>query len=296
MKILLTGCNAHLAQALLPKLCHHPDIGSVIGIDLHAPPFHHEKFTFLTMDVRDAAIAGLMPGCDALIHLAFVVLRGKMSIANMRSVNLFATQQLFDAAAAAGIPRLIHLSSAAVYGSGENLAESAPHHPLPNFLYALHKAELEAWLETHHPSVIRLRPHIILGPHAQALLKRLIRQPAYIRLPDPQPLLQVVHEQDVVRAIVTSLFTNISGPFNLAAADPISFKQIIQQHHAVSLPVPLPLAQAMLNVSLKLFGIGGEPAWLAGIGKSLTLNCDKAKIQLNWQPEFSTAAAIRSVF
>lgn len=296
MKILLTGCNAHLAQALLSKLCHHPDISCVIGIDLHAPRFHHEKFSFLAMDVRDAAVAGLMPGCDALIHLAFVVLRGKMSIANMRSVNIIATQQVFDAAAVAGIHRLIHLSSAAVYGSGENLPESAPQHPLPNFLYALHKTELEAWLETHHPSAIRLRPHIILGRHAQTLLKRLIRQPAYIRLPDPQPLLQVVHEDDVVRAIVASLFANVSGPFNLAAVEPITFKQIIQQHHSLSLPVPLKLAQATLNASLKLFGIGGEPAWLAGIGKSLTLNCDRARTQLNWQPEFSTAATIRSVF
>ena len=296
MKILLTGCNAHLAQALLPKLCNHADIVSVIGIDVHAPRFHHQKFSFLTMDVRDAGVAGIMPGCDALIHLAFVVLRGKMSIANMRSVNIIATQQIFDAATAAGISRLIHLSSAAVYGSGENLAEGAPPHPLPNFLYALHKTELEAWLETHHPSAIRLRPHIILGPHAQALLKRLIRQPAYIRLPDPQPLLQVVHEDDVVRAIVASLFANVSGPFNLAAVEPVSFKQIIQQHHALSLPVPLTLAQATLNASLKLFGIGGEPAWLAGIGKSLTLNCDRAKTQLNWQPEFSAAATIRSVF
>lgn len=294
MKIFITGSASHLAQALLPGLCESPLVSKVTGIDLRSSPFQHNKFLEMQMDVRDSRLPPLLKGQDALIHMAFVVLRGKVSTNDMFDINVTASQRLFDAAQDANINRMIHLSSASVYGSGCNLKETDTFNPLPGFLYAQHKATLEQWMTSHHPRAVRLRPHIILGPHAQPLLKTLIRQPFYIRLPDPQPLLQCVHESDVADAIQLALFSEAQGAYNLAAPDSFSFKAIIQKHHTLALPLPFGIARAALATSCKWFGVGGEPAWLDGVGKTLTVDCAKARA-LGWNPKFSSLGAIDSI-
>lgn len=283
MKILVTGSSGHLAQALLPKLCAHPNIAQVIGADINPPRFSHNKFKPHQIDVRDPALDTLLTDCDAFIHLAFVVLRGKMDERTMHAINVAATQRLFDAAARAGVRRLIHLSSAAVYGSGENLREDTPLKPLPGFLYAAHKAELENWFALHHPEAVRLRPHIILGQHCLALFRQLLALPFYVRLPDPQPRLQCLHEDDVAEAIVLALFSDARGAFNLAAPGAFSFKEVIRQHHRIALPLPLWFAKAFITLACRLTGWGGEPAWLDGIAHSLTLDCRRAQVELKWR-------------
>lgn len=287
MKVFLTGSSGHLAQALLPRLCAHPDIAQVIGVDINPPRFSHSKFEHRQIDVRDPALDALLADCDALTHLAFVVLRGKIDEHTMHAINVTATQRLFDAAARAGIKRLIHLSSAAVYGSGENLREDAPLKPLPGFLYAVHKAELEDWFAQHHPEAVRLRPHIILGPHCLRLFYQLLALPLYVRLPDPQPRLQCVHEDDVAEAIVLALFSDARGAFNLAAPETFSFKEVIRRRHRVVLPLPLSFAKAFLNLACHLTGWGGEPAWLDGMQHSLTLDCKRAQRELKWEAVIS---------
>jgi len=295
MRIFITGSSSHLAQALLPKLCAHPHIAAITGIDLQPACFTHPKFTHHIADIRSPEIVRLMQDCDALAHLAFVVLRGKMNAVTMRDINVQGTQNIFAAARKAGVARLVHLSSAAVYGNGETLNEAAPMRPLPGFLYGQHKAEVEAWLAQQYPQVLRLRPHIILGPHCQPLLVKLLRQPCYIALPEPQPRMQCVHEDDVADAIIASLFSPASGPLNLAAPGDYSFKEAIAQRHPHPLPIAFGAAKLALNIAWRLTGFGGEPAWLDGIRHTLTLDCGLAKQTLAWRPKFDAHATLASV-
>ena len=288
MRVLVTGSSSHLALALLPMLCHTPEISSITGIDIQPGYFTHPKFRAVQADLTQTDLTPLLDQQDALIHLAFVVLRGKTPIEVMRAVNLTASQRLFDTAAKLGMSPIIHLSSASVYGDGINLDENAPLRPIPGFLYAQHKTELEHWLIQQHPHIIRLRPHIILGKHAQPLLINLLRQPFYVKLPDPQPLLQCVHEDDVARAIIQLLIQPASGAYNLAANLPFSFRDAIQRRHHVAMPIPAAFAKYVLNITCKTTGIGGEVGWLDGVHNSLTLNCDKAELELKWQAQIST--------
>jgi nucleoside-diphosphate-sugar epimerase len=292
MKIFLTGCAGHLAQALLPRLCEHPDIESVSGVDLKVTDFCHPKFVFCQADYGSQKARFLMAGCDALVHLGFTVLRGRMKADAMWRNNVASSQVLFKAADQARIRRIVHVSSAAVYGSGENLSEIDPLAPSPGFLYARHKAELERWMQVHQPHAVRLRPHTILGPHALPLLKFLLRQPCYMRLPEPQPLLQCVHEQDVVSAIILSLFSEASGPFNLAAKEAFSFRDLVRSRHPVPIALPPLLARAVLNGVWHALGAGGEPGWLEEAERTFTLDCERARAELGWQAAFSVRQAV----
>ena len=295
MRIFLSGTASHLAQAVLPRLCALPEVNAVVGCDLQAAAFAHPKFTQHIADIRSPEVARLLQGCDALAHLAFVVLRGKMAAATMHDINVHGTQRLLDAARQAGIQRLVHLSSAAVYGRGENLDERAALQPLPEFLYGQHKAELERWLESAYPQAVRLRPHIILGPYCQPLLRKILRQPCYVTLPEPQPRLQCVHEDDVAEAIIASLLRPVSGAFNLAAPGSFSLKQIIAQGQARSVGMSFSAAKMALKLAWHFKGFGGEPAWLDGVRYPLTLDCSRAAQVLNWQPQYDAQAALASV-
>ena len=295
MRIFITGSSSHLAQALLPKLCAHAEITAIIGIDLQPARFAHPKFSHHSADIRSPEIVHLMQGCDALAHLAFVVLRGKMDAATMRDINVRGTQNIFESAHKAGLVRLVHLSSAAVYGDGEDLIEATSMRPLHGFLYGQHKAQVESWLAQNHPQALRLRPHIILGPHCQPLLLKLLRQPCYIVLPEPQPCMQCVHEDDVAEAIIASLFSPASGPINLAAPGNYSFKEAIARRHPYPLPMAFGTAKWALNIAWRLTGFGGEAAWLDGIRHSLTLDCSRAQHTLAWQPKFDANATLASV-
>jgi nucleoside-diphosphate-sugar epimerase len=294
MKVFVTGSSSHLARALLPKLCAAHEVERVTGIDLEPPHFKHPAFAALRADIRDSRLADLMAGHNALIHLAFVVQRGRMSLHNMFEINVTGSMRVFHAARAAGIARLIQLSSAAVYGSGIHLAENAPFRPLPGFLYGEHKALLETMLAIEFPDCVRLRPHVILGPHAQPLLKSLLRQPFYLRLPRPHPLLQCVHEDDVADAILLCLKRDVSGPFNLAVEENLTYRELIKRRHKLALPLPLSAARAGLKLAWKFYGWGGEPAWINGLAHSLTLNCRRALVELAWQRRYDLAATLNA--
>ena len=98
MRVFVTGSSAHLAQALLPKLCANPDVERVTGIDRLPPRFRHPKFTASRLDIRDSRLATLLAGHDALVHLAFVVLRGRMAEREMFDINVNGSHKVFHAA------------------------------------------------------------------------------------------------------------------------------------------------------------------------------------------------------
>jgi nucleoside-diphosphate-sugar epimerase len=292
MKVFVTGANSHLARALLPRLCAEPDVERVTGLDLAPPLFAHPRFEAVRADIRSPALERLLEGHDALVHLAFVVLRGHMPEREMFDVNVAGSHKVFHAARRAGLRRLVHLSSAAVYGGGVHLDERAPLQPLPGFLYAQHKAHLERLLEIEFPECVRLRPHVILGPHAQPLLKRLLRMPCYLRLPEPYPLLQCVHEDDVAAAVIAALKSEARGPFNLAAEDAFSLREVVRSRHRLALPLPLALARAGLRLAWRLNGWGGEPGWVEGLARTLLLNCRRAATELRWRSTRTAAAVL----
>lgn len=292
MRVFVTGSSSHLAQALLPGLCERADIEQVTGIDLLPPQFQHPKFDALRLDIRDPRLDQRMVGHNALIHMAFIVLRGKTTETEMFSVNVKGSHMVFHAARRAGVQRLIHLSSASVYGSGVHLSEDAPLAPLPQFLYARHKAHLEQLLAIEFPECARLRPHVILGPHAQPVLKQLLNQPCYVRLPEPYPLLQCVHEDDVAQAILLCLERDARGAFNLAVEDNVSFRDAIKSRHRLSVPLPLAVARGGLNLAWKLSGWGGEPAWIDGLTQTLLINCRRAHVELGWRSRYSAAEVL----
>jgi UDP-glucose 4-epimerase len=292
MNVLVTGSSSHLARALLPVMCADDSISRVTGVDIAPPHFSHEKFQATICDIREPRLTDILPGHDALVHLAYVVLRGRMRETEMADINVRCSYHLFKAARDADVKRLVHLSSAAVYGQGENVSEETPYAPLHGFLYGTHKAQLERLLEAGIQECVRLRPHVILGKNAQPLLLQLLNLPLYPALPRPYAKIQCVHEDDVAHAVLLAIKNDVHGPFNLAASDSFSYCELIQRRHRFALSLPPGLARAGLHTLWRLSGWGGEPAWLEGLDHTLTLDCRRANTVMGWQSRYNSSAAI----
>src|SRR5207253_8631571 len=95
-------------------------------------------------------IAEMLSGCDALIHLAFLVAkRGERALQD--DVNVRGSTNVFDAAVKAGVKRILYASSVAAYGVVPGLpvpvVEDTPRTRQPGFWYACAKFDVEAILD-----------------------------------------------------------------------------------------------------------------------------------------------------
>ncbi|HEX9625414.1 MAG TPA: NAD-dependent epimerase/dehydratase family protein [Acidiferrobacterales bacterium] len=304
MRIAVTGSASRLARVLLPRLLDDPRVAEVVGIDVRAPRLHHPRLTPVTLDVRAPELGAVLDGIDMLAHLAFVVMqadlgRHRRDRALMRDINVGGSINVFSRAAAAGVRRIVHLSSAAVYrlDGTAPMTETQPRAALAGFHYGADKAAVEDWLdgfERDHTriGVVRLRPHAILGPQAQPFLRALLRLPFYPALPAPAPLTQCVHEDDVAEAVLLALFGAARGAFNLACADALPFRALVGARHRLALPLPWGLARAGFALGWRWFGWGTDPGWLPGLRHPVVLDSTRARRELGWRPRHDRAADI----
>jgi nucleoside-diphosphate-sugar epimerase len=126
--VLVTGASGFIGQALLRALLEQaPDRPLVLaGRSLPTAPLP-AACRHLRLDLRDSAIA-LPEGLHTVLHLA----GEKRDVTRMDAVNHLGAVRLVDAAARAGVRRVVHLSSVGVYGARTHAGvvdETHVHHP-----------------------------------------------------------------------------------------------------------------------------------------------------------------------
>ena len=222
--IAVTGSSGYLGTRLIEQLVTDDSVARVLAFDVRPPRRQHPKVVFDHVDVRAPGLAARLEGVDCVVHLAFVMdpIRDE---AAMRDVNVNGSQNVFKSAGRAGVPRVVYTSSATVYGAHPDnevpLTEESPLRANLDFSYAAHKLEAEYVLrefveefpDTH---VIVFRPAIVFGPHADNAWSHLLEQPVLFGVAGYEPPLQVVHEEDVARALHWAVSTEAKGAFNLA--------------------------------------------------------------------------------
>jgi nucleoside-diphosphate-sugar epimerase len=132
MKVLLTGGSGNLGQNLVPRLL---DRGyTPLILDVRPPPLLKEGVLFIEGSVLDRSkLNGIFHGCDCVVHIAawhgIHENRGEKNAYDFFDLNVRGTFEVFEAAASAGIGKVIHISTTSVYrpdsryGSSKILAE-----------------------------------------------------------------------------------------------------------------------------------------------------------------------------
>lgn len=290
MKILVTGSSGCIASVLLPVLCAQPFVESITGIDVRRTRFKHEKFKPLQLDMRDAQLKIVMEGHDAVVHLGFAVSQGKLTNEEMHSVNVDGSAHVVDSARAAGVRKFVNMSSISVYGSGENMDESRTPAPPTWFAYAQHKLAVEQYIAQNLPEAIQFRAHLVEGAKAQKFLREIFLLPVWLDFGAKPPKQQVVHEDDVVDAVVAGLQQDVRGVYNLAATDVIALggdyiRKGLEEGRKIR-RMRFGIVRAVAKVG-RLFIQKDLLTLISMLDTTSTVTCEKAARDLGWRPKRS---------
>lgn len=228
MRYLITGGSGYIGTRLVERLSEREETDAIVIADVRRPAAFRPKTDFRELDVRDRAATWALvteSRPDALIHLAFL-LNPSHDEGRMYDVDVNGTQNVLEAASAAGTEHVLVTSSATAYGAFPDnpvpLGEDDPVRGVAGFSYARDKTECDRlcqlWALRHPERVMTIvRPCQVFGPNVDNYLVRLwLKQPFLADLGGIDIPLQYVHEDDVVEALMLLLDGRHGGAFNVA--------------------------------------------------------------------------------
>lgn len=254
-KIIITGIAGRLGRLLAQRLHRELDGGRVIGLDRRDFVGRPRDIDHLRVDLRSKKARDVFRAEDvqALIHMGLMH-DPRMTPAEHHSWNVQGTARLLDACASYRVPKVVLLSSANVYGprpdNPQFLSEDAPlnagvHFPAIRDLVEVDMLASSFFWKQQTCETVILRPVHILGGVRNAP-SNYLRLPWVPTLLGFDPMVQVIHELDVVEAIVRALAPKVRGIFNIAGPGELPLSAILRELGKPTLPVPHPLAKAAM--------------------------------------------------
>ncbi|HEV7728267.1 MAG TPA: NAD-dependent epimerase/dehydratase family protein [Modestobacter sp.] len=311
LTVAITGATGNVGTALLRALAS-AGVAEVRGLARRQPPdtAPYAGVRWFSTDLgepeSEPVLGEFLTGADVVVHLAWALQPGREP-ERLRRVNVDGTQRVLDAAAAAGVPHVLHMSSIGVYSAGPHdrrISEDWPTAGIPSSQYSRDKVEAEHRVRdflTAHPEVTVsvTRPTLVLQPDAgseigryflgELLLAgaRLLPGAVAKLLPLPLPgnlSVAFVHADDVAGAIVRILDRRAPGPFNLSAEPALSADALAKALGTFRVPTPGFVLRAALQIAYRAHLVPTEPGWLdLGLGVPL-LESARARTALDWAP------------
>jgi nucleoside-diphosphate-sugar epimerase len=238
-EILLTGGNGFVGRHLVPALQERGDSVRVLALPAENTGWLEERgIAVYRGDVRrPETLVAAMRDVDSVVHLA-AMMDVWRPMQHYRAVNVTGTENVSRAALAAGVHRLVHMSSSSVYGMGLGLPanEDFPLAPYPD-PYPITKAEADKVVqrmivEDHLPAAI-IRPDQIFGPgdhlHFGRMADRL-RAGKGVIVGSGRNALPFVYVTDVVQGLLLGLDHEraVGQAYNIANDRPLTQQQLLQ--------------------------------------------------------------------
>jgi nucleoside-diphosphate-sugar epimerase len=283
----------------------------VRGLDLRPPHEPVDGVEYLTADIRDAdRVRAAVKGADAVVHTAAAL--PSYPEAEIRSIIVDGTRTVLAAAQEAGLERVVHVSSTAVYGLPDTVPTTEDYPRSPVDPYSRAKAGAEEVAEEFRARglcIPVLRPKTFLGPGRMGLFAMLFEWAEEGRnfpvLGKGDVRIQMFSVDDLVDAVATALDApaeTANDTFNLAAAEFGTIRQDFQAvldaaghgKRVVSIPAgPAVLALDLLS-KLRLSPVYGRLTHKLRADSYVSI--DKVREVLGWSPRHSNADAILSTY
>jgi UDP-glucose 4-epimerase len=241
-------------------------------------------------------------GVAAVVHLGVMHDPHESSLEH-HDFNVVGLQKVLEYVELYKIPKLVLLSSANVYGprpdNPQLIREDAPLLGAGPFSDIRDLVELDMlvnaffWRNPTTDTVI-LRPAHILGTvtNAPSNYLRLDVVPTLLGF---DPMMQVVHQRDVLEAIDLALSPGVRGIFNIGGPEPLALSKAISVLGRRVMAVPHSLAKAAVK-NLFRFRLTKFPApELDFIRYVCMVDDSKARAELGYAPSHGLEATLRAV-
>jgi len=269
-------------------------------------------------DIRDAAaLRAAADGCDVVFHLAASASAGAESEPDAllcRQVNVEGTRLLVEAAARAGVLRLVFFSTVKTMGESTRGVADESTEPRPAEIYARTKLEAETIVleaaRAGGPEAVCLRPVLVYGPGQKgnmALLLASIERGRFPTLPEGTGRRSLVHVRSLVEAaLLSAVRPEARGQRYIVADLALSARQLqAAVIRALGRPAPgrglsLPLfrAAAYLGDVLHRLGIKRFPIDSARLEKLVApaeYSAEKIRRELGWRPFLDLDGALAEI-
>jgi nucleoside-diphosphate-sugar epimerase len=279
----------------------------VVSVDLREPAGAENGWRHHTGDIRDGELmARLMAGADAVVHCAGAL--PSYPAEQIRDVIAGGTKSVLGAARQAGVGRVVHISSTAVYGLPKLVPtpEDHPRQPVDVYGHAKTAAELAAErLRADGMCVTIVRPKTFLGPGRLGLFAMLFEWADEGRgfpvLGDGRVRIQMLAIEDLVAGVAGVLSAPedaANDTYNFAAAEFATLREDFQAvldaaghgRRVVSLPAGPAVGVLRLLERTRL-----SPVYGRLVSKLLAdsyVSIEKARERLGFRPRLSNRDAI----
>ncbi len=313
MKVIVTGATGNVGTSTVQALSESQEIDEIVGLARRKPTWTPPKTSWVEANILNSDLGAIFEGADVVIHLAWAIQPSRDAV-TLERINVEGSRRVFEAVAAAGVPKLVYASSVGAYSRGpkdREVDESWPTEGTETSFYSRHKVAVERELDRFEADnsgtrVVRLRPALIFKDEAATEIRRLfvgpflpnflLRRSLLPALPRVDRLrFQAVHSEDVGRAYLRAVLADVDGAFNIAAEPPLSTGELAERIGVRSFPVPPRVVRRLADLSWRMRLQPTPPGWLDMALNVPLMSSERARSELDWEPRHSGVDALEEL-
>jgi UDP-glucose 4-epimerase len=288
-RVLVTSAASGLGRLICRRLHRSMD---VLAVDRDDFPDRPKDVEHHALDLRRKGAIQLLKKRkpNVVVHISGI----HASPERAQGTKLVdATVQLLSLVEQVKARKLVLVSSASLYGPSPTtasfLSEEAPllgagaAHDLADDISLDMMVQSFFWKQPHVETVI-LRPVHVVGPHLDNLASRYLKRRAAPVMLGFDPMIQIVHEDDLVSAIELSLKPGVRGVFNVTGPSSAPLSRLLAVRKSMPFPVPAPVFRAALERARALRLSAVDPGDLSFLRYSFLVDGERTKAALSFAP------------
>jgi UDP-glucose 4-epimerase len=307
--VAITGVHGVPGAQILRRLDEDEQVSRIVLLDRHAPPLPLRKGVGVVVDLTetfaDATIAAALvrERVQVVVHAAFHA-APVQGLEAAHELEVIGTRTLLRAVAdnvrhAGTVESLVVLGTTMSYGASPDnaqyLGEDAPLRGAPEYPFVADKIAVEREVaafrrRTGLPTAV-LRACSTIGELA-TLSGRFLAPPVVPAVLGADPLVQLVHIDDLVDAVRLAVHAGTDGAYNVAGDGVLPLSTVITLVGRVRAAVPEAAVRAALQ-ALWIAGLGMVPgAHTAYLRDTFVADPSRARDALGFRPRYTIQDAI----